>query len=98
MIYPALRLQTEQMFSDHDSVVSVHVRDYEQAKDPMSREQKIAAVEAYLDCFVSKNVSEVPFAEDVKFEAPRMPTLTGRKTIIGFLASIMPAIKPEFRN
>lgn len=59
----------------------------------MSREQKIAAVEAYLDCFVTKNVSQVPFAEDVTFEGPRMPKLTGRQTIIGFLTSIMPAVK-----
>ena len=59
----------------------------------MSREQKIAVVEAYLDCFVSKNVSQVPLAEDVTFEGPRMPKLTGRQTITGFLASIVPAVK-----
>jgi hypothetical protein len=59
----------------------------------MSREQKVAVVEAYLDCFVSKNMSQVRLAEDVTFEGPRMPKLTGRQTIIGFLASIMPAVK-----
>ena len=59
----------------------------------MSREQKVAAVEAYLDCFVSKNVSQVPFAKDVTFEGPRMPKLTGRQTITGFLAGIVPAVK-----
>lgn len=59
----------------------------------MSREQKVAVVEAYLDCFVSKNVSQVRLAEDVTFECPRMPKLTGRQTITGFLASIMPAVK-----
>lgn len=59
----------------------------------MSREQKVAAVEVYLNSFASKNVSQVPFAEDVTFEGPRMPKLTGRQTITGFLASIMPAIK-----
>jgi Domain of unknown function (DUF4904) len=58
----------------------------------MSRKQKVAVVEAYLDCFVTKNVSQVPFAEDVTFEGPRMPKLTGRQTIIGFLASIMAAV------
>ena len=42
---------------------------------------------------MSKNVSQVPFAEDVTFEGPRMPKLTGRQTITGFLASIMPAVK-----
>lgn len=34
----------------------------------MSREQKIAVVEAYLDSLVSKNVSQVHFAEGVTFE------------------------------
>ena len=42
--------------------VSVHVCDYEQANKAMSREQKVATVEAYLDCFVTKNLSQVPFA------------------------------------
>jgi hypothetical protein len=42
---------------------------------------------------VSKNVSQVRLAEDVTFEGPRMPKLTGRRTITGFLASIMPAAK-----
>ena len=59
----------------------------------MSREQKVAAGEAYLDCFVTKNVSQVPFAEDVTFEGSRMPKLTGRQTVVGFLASIMPSVK-----
>lgn len=59
----------------------------------MSREQKIAAVEAYLDCFATKDLSKVPFAEDVTFEGPRMPKLTGRKTIVGFLTSIVPMVK-----
>ena len=59
----------------------------------MSREEKVAVVEAYLDCFVSKNVSQVRLAEDVTFEGPQMPTLTGRQTITGFLVSIMPAVK-----
>ena len=43
----------------------------------MSREQKVAAVEAYLDCFATKDLSKVPFAEDVTFEGPSMPKLTG---------------------
>lgn len=58
----------------------------------MSREQKIAVVETYLHCFMSKNVSQVPLAEDVTFEGPRMPKLTGRQRITGFLASIVPAV------
>jgi len=59
----------------------------------MSREEKVAVVEAYLGCFVTKNVSQVPFSEDVTFEGPRMPKLTGRQTITEFLASILPAVK-----
>lgn len=59
----------------------------------MSREQTIAVVEAYLDCFATKDPSKVPFAEDVTFEGPRMPKLAGRQTILGFLTTILPMIK-----
>jgi len=59
----------------------------------MSREQKVAAVEAYLDCFVTKDLSKVPFAEDVTFEGPRMPKLTERPMVLGFLAHILPMVK-----
>ena len=30
----------------------------------MSREQKVAAVEAYFNCFATKDLSKVPLAED----------------------------------
>jgi len=53
----------------------------------------VATVEAYLDCFASKDLSKVHFAEDVTFEGPLMPKLTGRETVLGFLRSILPAIK-----
>ena len=59
----------------------------------MSREQKVAAVEAYLDCFVTRDLSKVPFAEDVTFEGPHMPKLTGRPTVFGFLTHILPLVK-----
>ena len=59
----------------------------------MSREQKVAAVEAYLDCFVTKDLSKVSFAEDVTFEGPRLPKLTGRPTVFGFLTHILPMVK-----
>ena len=58
----------------------------------MSREEKIAAVEAYLDCFETKDLTKVSFAEDVTFEGPRMPKLTGRQMILGFLTSILPMV------
>jgi hypothetical protein len=69
------------------------VCDYEQSNRTMSREEKVATVEAYLNCFVNKNLSQVPFAEDVTFEGPRMPKLTGRQTVLGFLAAVLPAVK-----
>jgi hypothetical protein len=59
----------------------------------MSREQKVAVVEAYLDCFRTKDLSKVSFAEDVTFEGPRMPKLTGRATILGFLTQILPVVR-----
>jgi hypothetical protein len=59
----------------------------------MSREQKIATVEAYLQCFSTKDLSKASFAEDVTFEGPRMPKLTGRQVILGFLTSILPMVK-----
>ena len=59
----------------------------------MSREEKVAVVEAYLDCFISKDLSKVSLAEDVTFEGPRMPKLTGRPTVLGFLSHILPMVK-----
>ena len=58
----------------------------------MSREEKVAVVDAYLDCFATKNLSRVSFAEDVTFEGPGMPKLAGRETVIGFLAHILPLV------
>jgi hypothetical protein len=59
----------------------------------MSREQKIAAVNAYLDSLAMKDLSKVNFAEDVTFEGPRMPKLSGRQMVLGFLQSILPSIR-----
>jgi len=59
----------------------------------MSREQKVAAVQAYLDCFDTKDLSTVPFAENVTFHGPLVGTLTGRQAVQGFLASILPMVK-----
>ena len=58
----------------------------------MSREEKVAVVDAYLDCFATKDLSRVSFAEDVTFEGPRMPKLAGRETVMGFLAHILPLV------
>ena len=58
----------------------------------MSREEKVALVETYLDCFATKDLSKVSFAEDVTFEGPRMK-LAGRATVLGFLAHILPMVR-----
>jgi hypothetical protein len=62
----------------------------------MSREEKVCLVEAYLDCFATKDLSKVSFAEDVTFEGPRMPKLAGRATVLGFLAHILPMVISRF--
>jgi hypothetical protein len=59
----------------------------------MSREQKVAVVEAYLDCFATKDLSRVSFAEDATFEGPRMPKLAGRASILGFLTQVLPVVR-----
>jgi hypothetical protein len=59
----------------------------------MSREQKVAAVEAYLGYFETKDLSQVPLAENVTFEGPLVGRLSGRLTVKGFLARILPMIK-----
>ncbi len=60
----------------------------------MSREKKVAVVEAYLGGLRSKDLSNVPFAEDITCEGPLMPKLTGRDTVVGFLTGIvLPTVK-----
>jgi SnoaL-like domain len=59
----------------------------------MSREEKVSVVESYLDCFATKNLSKVSLAEDITFEGPRMPKLTGRTSVLGFLAHILPMVR-----
>ncbi len=59
----------------------------------MSRDENVAVVDAYLDCFATKDLSRVSFAEDVTFEGPRMPKLAGRATVLGFLAHILPMVR-----
>lgn len=59
----------------------------------MSREEKVAVVEAYLKGLAEKDISKVPFAPDVAFEGPRVPPLAGREFVVGFLTRILPAIK-----
>ena len=65
----------------------------------MSREEKVAVVDAYLDCFATKDLSNLSVAEDITFEGPRMPKLAGRATVLGFLAHILPMVRSiEFKQ
>lgn len=57
------------------------------------REKKIAVVEAYLECFRTKDPSVVPFAENVTFEGPLMPRLTDRQSVLSFLRAILPLVE-----
>ena len=59
----------------------------------MSREEKVAVVEAYLRGLAGKDISKIPFAENITFEGPRVGKLIGRNAVVGFLTSILPAIK-----
>ncbi len=59
----------------------------------MTREEKVAVVEAYLKGLAGKDISRVPFAADITFEGPRVPPLAGREAVVGFLKMILPAIK-----
>jgi len=59
----------------------------------MLREQKIRLVEAYLESFLTKDLSNVSFADEVTFEGPRMPKLEGRQRVLAFLQKIvLPAV------
>lgn len=59
----------------------------------MSRDGNVAVAEAYLKGLESKDISQIPFAPDITFEGPRVPKLVGRQSVVGFLTSILPAIK-----
>jgi len=58
----------------------------------LTREAKVAVVEAYLQGLAGKDISKVPFAADVTFNGPRVPPLAGRDAVVGFLTMILPAI------
>jgi hypothetical protein len=64
----------------------------------LTREEKVAVVEAYLKGLVSKDISKVSFATDITFEGPRVPPLAGREAVVGFLKMILPAIDDSSGN
>ncbi len=61
--------------------------------ESVSREEKVAIVEAYLRGLAGKDISKIPFAANITFEGPRVGKLIGRNAVVGFLTSILPAVK-----
>jgi hypothetical protein len=59
----------------------------------VSREEKVAIVESYLRGLAGKDISQVPFAANIIFVGPRVGKLIGRDAVVGFLTSILPAVK-----
>jgi hypothetical protein len=57
------------------------------------RTEHIKPVELYLNGLATKNLSGVPFADDVSFESPLSPKITGVKPLTEFLTGMFPAIK-----
>jgi hypothetical protein len=43
--------------------------------------------------FGRKDISKIPFAANITFEGPRVGKLIGRNAVVGFLTSILPAVK-----
>ena len=72
---------------------SVALHDGKPGRSTLTREAKVAIVEAYLHCLAGKDISSVPFAADITFNGPRVPPLAGRDVVVGFLNMILPAIK-----
>jgi hypothetical protein len=61
--------------------------------ESVSREEKVAVVEAYLRGLAGKDISKIPFAANITFEGPRVGKLIGRNAVVGFLTNILPAVK-----
>ncbi len=57
--------------------------------ESVSREEKVAVVEAYLRGLAGKDISKIPFAANITFEGPRVGKLIGRNAVVGFLTSIL---------
>jgi glyoxylase I family protein len=75
-------------------------RRYVAFKDPdriawelyMAPDLAVQAAQAYMDGLDRKNVDQVPFAEDVVFQGPLGPTLTGAGAVRDFLRSVFPLL------
>ena len=62
----------------------------------MTREQKVAVVEAYLKGLGAGDFSAVPFAGDVSYESPLTPRKTGQDAI-DFLSGLFPLMHLDAR-
>jgi hypothetical protein len=58
----------------------------------MSKE-KIATVENYLNAIKAKKLGDAPLAEDVSFEDPLTPEISGKQGVIDFVSGFLPALK-----
>jgi hypothetical protein len=58
----------------------------------MTREQKVAVVESYINGLGRGDFSQVPFAENVAYESPLTPRRVGRDAI-EFLSGLFPVMR-----
>lgn len=58
----------------------------------MAPNPNLAAVTAYFDGLRRKNVDEVPFSPDVRFESPLSPPIQGVRAVREFLKGVFPVI------
>ncbi len=58
----------------------------------MTREEKIAVVESYIQGLGAGDFSGVPFAEDVILQGPLAPQMTGQEAI-DFLSGLFPLMR-----
>ena len=52
----------------------------------------VRVVESYINGLGNRDLSTVPFAEDVTYESPISPKRTGRTAVVEFLSSLFPII------
>ena len=58
----------------------------------MTKQEKVAVVESYLNGLGGGDFSAVPFADDVSYESPLTPKLVGREAI-EFLQGLFPIMR-----
>lgn len=53
----------------------------------------VKIVETYIHALRDKDLSKVPFADDVIFEEPLTPTLFGAEAVLEYLPNVFPLVK-----